>query len=353
MPGQIADVSIYKNAAYLASWAEPSCKRGGFFSVDITDPENPEQLAFVPALPGTYHGEGTHTITLNTPAFQGDVLAVNNEPCDAADGVGGFDLYDVSDPADPKPLVQGFGDRSPDHAPDEPKAPTTQDPTQMPNSAHSIFIWQDGQEAFAVIVDNTEFSDVDIFDITDPENPEFITDLDLFELALEQGVDVGRRSGRSQRQQRLPARHGRQADQRPADHARVLLGRRLHQGQRLRPREPGHHRRLGVRRGGPGDEHPGHRRRAGRRPRATATRASSATTTSSCWPRTRTSTSSGCSVEVDKGAGGVFRFFAPARATEGPQLTTARSITGDTRFVGDGCTPADHPAGDRGRCRSP
>ena len=34
------------------SWAEPSCKRGGFFSVDITDPENPEQLAFVPALPG-------------------------------------------------------------------------------------------------------------------------------------------------------------------------------------------------------------------------------------------------------------------------------------------------------------
>ena len=83
MPGQIADVSIYKNAAYLASWAEPSCKRGGFFSVDISDPENPKQLAFVPALPGTYHGEGTHTITLNTPSFQGDVLAVNNEPCGA------------------------------------------------------------------------------------------------------------------------------------------------------------------------------------------------------------------------------------------------------------------------------
>jgi hypothetical protein len=33
VPGQIADVAVYKNAAYLASWSEPSCKRGGFFSV--------------------------------------------------------------------------------------------------------------------------------------------------------------------------------------------------------------------------------------------------------------------------------------------------------------------------------
>jgi hypothetical protein len=190
VPGQIADVSIYKNSAYLASWAEPSCKRGGFFSVDISDPAKPKQLAFVPALPGTYHGEGTHTITLDIPnGFKGDVLAVNNEPC-AGNGVGGFDLYDVSDPAAPKILVQGFGDQSPDHDPDEPFASTTQDPAAVPNSAHSIFIWQDGAQAYAVIVDNTELSDVDIFDITDPTKPEFITDLDLFELAFQQGVDV-------------------------------------------------------------------------------------------------------------------------------------------------------------------
>ena len=51
VPGQIADVSIHKNAAYLASRAEPPCRRGGFFSVDISDPKNPKQLAFVPALP--------------------------------------------------------------------------------------------------------------------------------------------------------------------------------------------------------------------------------------------------------------------------------------------------------------
>jgi hypothetical protein len=182
--GQIADVSIFKNAAYLASWSEPSCRRGGFFSVDISNPAAPKQLAFVPALPGTYHGEGTHTITLNTSAFKGDVLAVNNEPCNAQTGVGGFDLYDVSDPAKPQILVQGAGDQSPDDTTE------TQDPKAVPNSAHSIFIWQDGSKAYAVIVDNTEAHDTDIFDITDPRKPVFIGDNDLLELADEQGVDV-------------------------------------------------------------------------------------------------------------------------------------------------------------------
>ena len=29
VPGQIADVAVFKNFAYLASWSEPTCKRGG------------------------------------------------------------------------------------------------------------------------------------------------------------------------------------------------------------------------------------------------------------------------------------------------------------------------------------
>jgi hypothetical protein len=186
--GQIADVSVYKNTAYLASWAEGTCERGGFFSVDITDPAKPKQLAFVPAAHNTYHGEGTHTTTLNTASFQGDVLAVNNESCGPTTdpGEGGFDLYDVSDPANPKELVIAAGDRTPDDD-------TTQGevPGDAANSAHSVFIWQDGAKAYAVIVDNTEWHDVDIFDITDPRNPVFIGDHDLFEVADRQGVELG------------------------------------------------------------------------------------------------------------------------------------------------------------------
>ena len=134
------------------------------------------------------------SITLDIPGgFQGDVLAVNNEPC-ATDAQGGFDLYDVSDPANPEKLVQAAGDRSADHAAGNPFAPVAQ--TQpVSNSAHSIFIWQDGGKAYAVIVDNTELSDVDIFDITNPTAPVFITDLDLFELAADEGIDLGTANG--------------------------------------------------------------------------------------------------------------------------------------------------------------
>jgi hypothetical protein len=179
LPGQIADVAVHKNTAYLMSWspqddpAQP-CRRGGFFSVDISNPAAPVQKAFVPALAETYHGEGAHAITVNTPAFAGDLLAVNNEPC-GTNGVGGFDLYDVSNPSAPVTLIQGAGDKSPDGS-------LVQDPAEVANSSHSIFIWQDGPRAYAVTVDNTELADVDIFDITNPRDPEFIADLDLTEL---------------------------------------------------------------------------------------------------------------------------------------------------------------------------
>ncbi len=179
LPGQIADVAVHKDAAYLMSWAprdnpaDTACRRGGFFSVDISDPAAPAQKAFVPALPETYHGEGAHAITLDLPGFKGDVLAVNNEPC-GTNGVGGFDLYDVSNPASPVTLIQGAGDSSPDGS-------LVQDPLEKPNSNHSIFIWQDGPRAYAVTVDNTELADVDIFDITNPRNPQFIADIDLAE----------------------------------------------------------------------------------------------------------------------------------------------------------------------------
>ena len=83
-PEQIADVSVHKNTAYLTSWAQPFneetgiCERGGVFSVDISNPAAPKQLAFRPALAGNYHGEGAHVITFPDGR---DVLAVNNETC--------------------------------------------------------------------------------------------------------------------------------------------------------------------------------------------------------------------------------------------------------------------------------
>ena len=341
VPGQIADVSIYKDAAYLASWSEPSCKRGGFFSVDISDPANPEQLAFVPALPGTYHGEGTHTITLDTAGFKGDVLAVNNEPC-AANGVGGFDLYDVSDPADPKILVQGFGDRSPDHADGNPFAPTTQDPGAVPNSAHSIYIWQDGAEAYAVIVDNTELSDVDIFDITNPRNPVFITDLDLFELAFEQGVDVIDDPG---------AANGGQVflhDMvvKKINNVPVMLASYWDVGYiKVNVADPANPVIIGDSSFGtedplaliPGTED------GWAPPEGNGHQAEFSHDNQFVLAADEDFNQFRLLGEVDQGAAGVFQFFSAGAPTVGPQITTTQSLTGDTRFVGLGCVAADIP----------
>jgi hypothetical protein len=187
LPGQIADLAVYKNFAYLNSWAEETCERGGTFIVDITDPANPQQTGFLPALEDRYHGEGAHVVTLNTPAFQGDVLAVNNESCnppeDDPSGLGGFDLYDVTDPRNPQVLVQGMGDTGPEGEL-EGDFPTA-------NSSHSTFVWQgNDRRAYVVFVDNIELHDVDIFEITDPSNPQPVGEFDFVDVAAAQGVDI-------------------------------------------------------------------------------------------------------------------------------------------------------------------
>jgi hypothetical protein len=173
--GQIADVAVYKNTAYLNSWSESTCTKGGVYTVDISDPTAPTQLGFVAALPGNYHGEGAHVISASTRDFNGDLLAVNNEFCtDTPASGGGFDLYDVSDPANPQVLVQGFGDRG--------KEGTMGGSGPIANDYHSVFLWQAGSKVYLVGVDNVEFHDVDIFDVSNPRAPKPVAEHDLLEL---------------------------------------------------------------------------------------------------------------------------------------------------------------------------
>jgi hypothetical protein len=181
LPEQIADVAVYKGYAYLNSWNEPTCRRGGTFVVDIRNPRRPEEAGFIRARDGYYHGEGAHVISVNTPQFRGDILAVNDEanfgcgpgaPTPPPADTGGFDLYDVTNPDRPRVLIRNAGDRSPESS-------LVQNPTLLANSIHSVFAWRDGSKAYLVATDNTEFSDLDIYDITEPRNPVQITDIDL------------------------------------------------------------------------------------------------------------------------------------------------------------------------------
>ena len=46
--GQIADLWIYKETAYLNSWSEATCTKGGVYTVDISNPRHPARRASSP-----------------------------------------------------------------------------------------------------------------------------------------------------------------------------------------------------------------------------------------------------------------------------------------------------------------
>ena len=111
--GGIADVTARGNYAYLAAYSaecagHPGAQGTGVHVVDISNPSLPVKVGFLPAEPNTFVGEGVHLID-----FSGRVILLHNlERCAAAPTVGGFAVWDVTNPTAPTKLGQ-FGDPSP------------------------------------------------------------------------------------------------------------------------------------------------------------------------------------------------------------------------------------------------
>lgn len=158
-PGRITDVWSLDDHAYLGTFAPP-CTALGVHVVDISDPANPQKTTFIPSRPDTrvndvkaFHFDGLAS------GFTGDVLLHSNENCGTHQNrVGGISLWDVSTPAAPVSLAEGVGDTNHGELP-------------RARQVHNIYAWQDGDRAYAAIVDDEELLDVDILDITDPADP--------------------------------------------------------------------------------------------------------------------------------------------------------------------------------------
>ncbi|MCI0345568.1 MAG: hypothetical protein L0221_09025 [Chloroflexi bacterium] len=170
LPGRISDVGVLGNYAYLGAFnvpCAPAGAGGGVYVVDISDPSDPTEVGFIPTAAGSFVGEGVQALSLNTPAFKGDILVINNEIC-AITGtqIGGFSIFDITDPLNPVALVEGAGDVTPS-------------PLSATNRIHSAFAWQQGRAAYVVIVDDEELADVDIFNITDPSAPVQVAEVGL------------------------------------------------------------------------------------------------------------------------------------------------------------------------------
>ncbi|MGH3713473.1 MAG: PA domain-containing protein [Micromonosporaceae bacterium] len=179
--GRVADVGVFGNYAYLGAFSEPSCQKGGVYVFDISNVAQPKQVNFIRTGTNSYVGEGVQVVHIDTPKYTGDVLAMNNEICgdkSKHSTAGGMSLVDVTNPKSHKYLVEGFGDNDVHGT--------------RANEIHSVFIWDAGDKAYAVLVDDEEATDVDIVDITDPRNPSLIAEYDLaaqFPQILQQGLD--------------------------------------------------------------------------------------------------------------------------------------------------------------------
>ena len=179
VPDKIADVGVWNGHAYLAAWGGAECKYNGVHVVDIRNVAAPKEVAFIQAKEGSAPGEGIQALRIDTPSFTGDVLVSNNEKCKDKTGFGGLNIYDVSRPGSPTVLAEGFGDET-----------VKGQGKKAANDIHSVFAWDAGSKAYAVIVDNEEGPDVDIVDISNPKKPSMVAEYDLDE-KFPQIVDDG------------------------------------------------------------------------------------------------------------------------------------------------------------------
>ena len=155
-----------RDYAYLGSFDDIACSfdTTGTHIVDITDPTAPTKVAFISDKAATRTND-VKVAHLNTRHFYGEILVASNEPCGSpfmprlnSNGVsgnagrGGVSIWDVSDPTKPKALRQNYLDFG----------------------VHNTFIWQQGDNAYMLVVDDNNVQDVHIVDITKPQSPKEI-----------------------------------------------------------------------------------------------------------------------------------------------------------------------------------
>ncbi|MGH2715941.1 MAG: PA domain-containing protein [Thermoleophilaceae bacterium] len=186
--GRVADVSAYGDHAFLTAFRDPTCERAGAHVIDISNPKRPFEVksAFMETTPNNYAGEGSDVLRMNNEHFKGVLFMHQNETCPGAPAPtapgtrGGINIWDVTDAENPELLVKHAGDYEGGLADDQ------------ANQTHSQFAWTNEftGRTYVVLVDDEEFTDLDILDITDPRNPELVNDtLDLNEPPFEVDQD--------------------------------------------------------------------------------------------------------------------------------------------------------------------
>ena len=168
IPGgdNVTDVWAYGNYAYLGTFDDIACSLDftGVHIVDISDPAAPSKVGFIPAKPGTRNND-VKVAHIETAHFNGEIMVASNEACGsvfqprlhangaaAIPGQGGITIWDVTDPTKPHALKQNYLD--------------------FP--VHNTYIYQQGENAYMLVVDDVNVQDLTIVDVTKPQSPRVI-----------------------------------------------------------------------------------------------------------------------------------------------------------------------------------
>jgi hypothetical protein len=151
------DIWVHGQYAYLGT---SSCGKG-VQVVDISNPTNPQLIGLLGSSSNSTY-EDVVVIRANTPAFQGDLLAVGLQGCNLLGGARGVQFWDVTDPRRPRRL--GFFNTG-----------------LIAPGVHELFLFQRDNRVFALLaVPYSELvgagGDFRIVEVTDPRHPRQIAD---------------------------------------------------------------------------------------------------------------------------------------------------------------------------------
>jgi hypothetical protein len=164
-PQATTDVWPYKGFAYTGTFNSPCGGEEGA-GVWIWDIRNKNKTTFVDIIesePGSRSND-VKVATMNS----GDILVHSNETCGPG-GLGGFEVYDVDDPRNPVHLAT--------QRIHEPNAVLQSLFGGVNRGVHNLFLFTQGSRDFVALAThgNAWFGSTQIFEITDPTNPQFVS----------------------------------------------------------------------------------------------------------------------------------------------------------------------------------
>jgi hypothetical protein len=164
-PQATTDVWTYEGFAYTGTFNSPCGgeEGAGVWVWDVHNRNKPSFVGLIESEPGSRSND-VKVATMNS----GDILVHSNETCGAG-GLGGFEVYDVDDPRNPVHLATVRI-----HEPNEVLRTLF---GGVNRGVHNLYLFTQGSRDYVALAThgNAWFGSTQIFEITDPANPQFVS----------------------------------------------------------------------------------------------------------------------------------------------------------------------------------